>query len=114
MSAVSAKTRRMSHTKQTAAKVPTESAKTPKIAEFEPYKGKIRKSGTGGIYQINDRLFEGRYTPTNAHGKREVHTVYAKTAEECEILLEQMIVDVRAKIKAEKERLKAEKESIKG
>ena len=81
----------------------------PSSAEsFEPYKGKIRKSGTGGIYELNDHLFEGRYSPTNAYGKREVHTVYAKTREECERLLSEMIPKVRAEIKAEKERLKAE------
>ncbi|MCH5325472.1 MAG: hypothetical protein J1E39_09710, partial [Eubacterium sp.] len=89
-------------------KVPAENAKPPQIAKFEPCKGKIRKSGTGGIYEINDHLYEGRYTPTNAHGKREVHTVYAKTGEECERLLEKMIIEVREKIKAEKERLNAE------
>ena len=81
----------------------------PSSAEsFEPYKGKIRKSGTGGIYELNDHLFEGRYSPTNAYGKREVHTVYAKTREECERLLSEMIPKVRAEIKAEKERVKAE------
>ena len=73
---------------------------------FEPYKGKIRKSGTGGIYELND--FEGRYSPTNAYGKREVHTVYAKTREECERLLNEMISKVRAEITAEKKRLKEE------
>lgn len=78
------------------------------VESFEPYKGKIRKSGTGGIYELNDHLFEGRYSPTNAYGKREVHTVYAKTREECERLLSEMIPKVRAEIKAEKERLKAE------
>ena len=78
------------------------------VETFEPYKGKIRKSGTGGIYELNDHLFEGRYSPTNAYGKREVHTVYANTREECERLLDEMIPKVRAKIKAKKERLKAE------
>ena len=29
---------------------------------------------------INDHLYEGRYTPTNAYGKRESHNIYAKTA----------------------------------
>ena len=85
---------------------PAEQTKLPQRTKFEPYRGKIRKSGTGGIYEINDHLFEGRYTPTNARGKREVHTVYAKTKEECEVLLEQMITEVRARIKAEKERIK--------
>jgi hypothetical protein len=35
-----------------------------------------------------------------------VHTVYAKTREEVEPLLEQMIVEVRAQIKEEKRRIK--------
>ena len=82
------------------------------LESFEPYKGKIRKSGTGGIYELNDHLFEGRYSPTNAYGKREVHTVYANTREECERLLDEMIPKVRAEIKAEKERLKAEQNSL--
>ena len=62
----------------------------------------IRKSGTGGIYQINDHMFEGRYNPTNAQGKREVLTVYAQTREEVEPLLEQMIEEVRERIKNDK------------
>ena len=85
---------------------PAEQTKPQQRTKFEPYRGKHRKSGTGGIYEINDHLFEGRYTPTNARGKREVHTVYAKTKEECEVLLEQMIVEVRVKIKAEKQQMK--------
>ncbi|MCM1062155.1 MAG: site-specific integrase [Eubacterium sp.] len=48
---------------------------------FEPYKPKVRKSGTGCVTMINDYLFEGRYTPTNAYGKRESHNIYAKTRE---------------------------------
>ena len=70
--------------------------------KFEPYKGKIRRSGTGGIYELNDHLFEGRYSPTNAQGKREVHTVYAHTREECEEKLAVMIEQVREEIKKAK------------
>lgn len=66
----------------------------------------MRKPGTGGIYELNDHLFEGRYSPTNAQGKREVHTVYAKTKEECEALLEQMITEVRERITEEKRQIK--------
>ena len=80
--------------------VPLPKTHAPK---FTPYTGKIRKSGTGGIYQINDHLYEGRYTPTNAEGKREVHTVYAKTREEVEPLLEKMIGEVRERIRLERE-----------
>ncbi len=82
--------------------LPAEDGKPPVCPPFAPYKGKIRKPGTGGIYELNDHLFEGRYSPTNAQGKREVHTVYAKTKEECEALLEKMIVEVRERIKEEK------------
>ena len=84
----------------------------PPRQAFTPAKGKIRKSGTGGIYKINDHLFEGRYTPTNAHGKREVHTVYAKTREEVEPLLEEMIAQVRAEIKADKAHLKEQGQNV--
>ncbi len=55
---------------------------------------------------INDHLFEGCYTPTNAYGKRESHNIYAKTREECEEKLATMIAQVKADIKEEKKRLK--------
>ncbi len=80
--------------------------------DFEPYKPKYRKSGTGCVTMINDHLFEGRYSPRNAYGKREAHNIYAKTREECEEKLAAMIVQVKADIKAEKERLKAMNESF--
>ncbi len=75
-------------------------------ADFEPYKPKCRKSGTGCVTMINDHLYEGRYTPTNAYGKRESHNIYAKTLEECEKKLAIMIAQIKAVIKAEKKRLK--------
>lgn len=80
--------------------------------DFEPYKPKVRKSGTGCVTMINDHLYEGRYTPTNAYGKRESHNIYAKTREECEEKLAAMIAQVKADIKAEKERLKTVNESF--
>lgn len=82
------------------------------LPDFEPYKPKVRKSGTGCITMINDHLYEGRYTPTNAYGKRESHNIYAKTKEECEEKLAAMITQVKAKIKAEKEQLKTMNESF--
>ena len=54
---------------------------------------------------INDHLYEGRHTPTNAYGKRESHNIYAKTREECEEKLAEMIVQVKAQIKAEKDKM---------
>ena len=76
------------------------------LPEIEPYKPKVRKSGTGCVTMINEHLFEGRYTPTNAYGKREAHNIYAKTREECEEKLAAMIVEIKARIKAEKELMK--------
>ena len=75
--------------------------------DFEPYKPKVRKSATGCVAMINDHLFEGRYTPSNAYGKQESHNIYAKTREKCEEKLAAMIAQVKTEIKAEKKRLKA-------
>ena len=87
--------------------LPTQEEMAQNKEKFSAYTGKIRKPGTGGIYELNDHLYEGRYSPTNAQGKREVHTVYAKTREEAEALLKEMIREVRARIDAEKAALKA-------
>ncbi len=81
--------------------------------DFEPYKPKVRKSGTGCVTMINDHLYEGRFSPTNAYGEREAHNIYAKTREECEEKLAAMIVQVKADIKAEKKRLKMNSDTFK-
>ena len=83
------------------AKLP-EPEKKERPKPFKPYKRKYRRSGTGGIYKLNDHLYEGRYTPTNAQGKREPHNVYAQTYEECEQKLNTMIEEVKERIKKEK------------
>lgn len=84
---------------------PTPTKATPE-KEFEPYKGKIRKPGTGCVTMINDHLYEGRFTPTNADGKRISRNIYAQTREECEEKLAVLIVEMKSEIKAEKERRK--------
>ena len=71
--------------------------------QFKPYTGKIRKPGTGCLYEINDHLWEGSYTPTHADGKRKKYSVYAKTKEECELLLSDMIEEIKTEIQKEKE-----------
>ena len=65
---------------------------------FEPYKPKIRKSGTGCMYQVNERLWEGSFYPRQPDGKRRKFNVYAKTREECENLLQEMIIAKKAEI----------------
>ncbi len=79
----------------------------PKVEKstFQPTPPKHRKPGTGGVYQINDHLWEGKYSPRNAEGKRISRNVYAHTREECEEKLAVMIEDMKAEIAAEKERL---------
>ena len=82
---------------------------TPKNATqtvFEPYKPKIRKSGTGCVYQINDTLWEGSFYPRMPDGKRKKFNVYAKTREECEKLLEELIAEKKTEIAAEKKKAK--------
>ena len=91
----------------TDARIPTmkrEERKDTTPVEFTPYKPKIRKPGTGCVTMINDHLYEGRYTPTNANGKRESHNIYAKTREECEEKLAEMIERVKKDIAKAKEK----------
>ena len=56
----------------------------PKKTKFEPKEPKIRRPGTGCVYQISDNLWEGSYSPRLPNGKRKKFNVYAKTREECE------------------------------
>lgn len=83
--------------------VPPEKTEMP-MTDFVAYKGKIRKPGTGCVTEINDHLFEGRYSPMWVDGKKRGFNVYAKTREEVEVKLAELIVQV----KAEKKRLLAE------
>lgn len=87
---------------------PDQTTKAQQTAKFKPKQPKIRRPGTGCITEINDHLFEGRYSPTNAYGKRTPKNVYAKTREECEEKLTELIAQMNAEITAEKERLRAE------
>lgn len=71
----------------------------PKPKEkFVAVKNKTRKKGTGCIHQINETLFEGRYSPRLPNGKRLVKTVYAGTYDECEALLKQLIIDIKKEL----------------
>lgn len=83
---------------------PTPTKATPE-KEFEPYKGKIRKPGTGCVTMINDHLYEGRFTP-RVGGKRISKNVYAKTREECEEKLAELIKQMKAEIAEMKKQAK--------
>ena len=79
-------------------------AEKPCMTDFKPYVGRKRRSGTGCVSEINDHLFEGRYSPKWPDGKKHARNVYAHTREECEEKLKVLIVEMKAEI-AEAQRL---------
>lgn len=68
---------------------------------FQAHKGQRRKPGTGCVSQINDHLWEGRYSPV-VNGRRMARNVYAKTEAECEEKLATLIQEMKTEITAEK------------
>ena len=80
-------------------------AEKPSMTDFKPYVGRKRRSGTGCVSEINDHLFEGRYSPKWPDGKKHARNVYAHTREECEEKLKTLIEEMKAEI-AEAQRLK--------
>lgn len=79
-------------------RVPSEDEKVPAAKPFEPFKGTRRKPGTGCLHQINDHLWEGKYSPRSPDGKRIYKNVYASTKEECEEKLQALIVEMNRTI----------------
>ena len=75
---------------------------TPTEPNREPTPRKIRKSGTGGVYQINDNLWKGSFYTRLPNGKRKKFNVYAPSRNECEAKLAEMIEQVKAEIAEEK------------
>ena len=59
---------------------------------FSPKEAKCHKPGTGGVYRLNDHLYEGHYTPRLPDGKRIGFNVYAQTQEKYEEKLAEMII----------------------
>lgn len=83
----------------------SESAKNP-LTDFQPVMRRTRKPGTGCISQINDHLFEGRYSPTWPDGTKHSKCVYAHTREECEEKLKVLIQQLNAERKAIQDRMR--------
>ena len=82
-------------------------AEKPRMTDFKPYVGRKRRSGTGCVTEINDHLFEGRYSPKWPDGKKHARNIYAHTREECEEKLKVLIMEMKAEL-AELKRRKAE------
>ena len=70
----------------------------PSMTDFKPYMGLRRKPGTGCVSELNDHLFEGRYSPKWPDGKKHSRNVYARTREECEEKLKVLITEMKAEI----------------
>ena len=73
-------------------------AEKPSMTDFKPYMGLRRKPGTGCVSELNDHLFEGRYSPKWPDGKKHSRNVYAHTREECEEKLKVLIAEMKAEI----------------
>ena len=61
---------------------------------FQAVKG---KPGTGCVTQINDHLWEGRYSP-KVNGKRMARNIYAPTEAECEEKLATLITEMKQEL----------------
>ena len=79
----------------------------PPPSTFQARKGQRRKPGTGCVTQIDDHLWEGRYSPI-VNGQRMARNVYAKTEAECEKKLAELIREMKAEIAAGKKQTKQE------
>lgn len=79
----------------------------PAPSTFLPHKGQRRKPGTGCVSQINEKLWEGRYSPKLPNGDRLARNVYAHSEKECEQKLAELIVQMKAEIAAQRQQPRA-------
>ena len=86
--------------KKKGASAPSAPPEPPRMTDFKPYRGRMRRPGTGCISELGDHLFEGRYSPVWPDGKKHSRNVYAHTREECEALLSGLIAEMKAEIAA--------------
>ena len=74
----------------------------PAPSTFLPHKGQRRKPGTGCVSQINENLWEGRYSPKLPNDDRLARNIYAHSEKECEQKLAELIVQTKAEIAAQR------------
>ena len=80
---------------------PEQKAEKPQAQEtFTPILPARRRPGTGYVKQLNDHLWEGRYSPVWPDGKKHSRNVYGRTEEECEEKLKALILEMNAEIAA--------------
>ena len=83
-----------------AAPVPRQKKKEPERSEFVPVPLSRRRPGTGCISQINETLWEGRYSPKWPDGVKRPRNVYAHSKEECEEKLKELILEINGEMAA--------------
>ena len=79
----------------------------PAPSTFLPHKGQRRKPGTGCVSQINEGLWEGRYSPKLPNDDRLARNIYAHSEKECEQKLAELIVQMKAEIAAQRQQPQA-------
>lgn len=70
--------------------------KKQQMTDFQPYKGKKRKAGTGGVYHKTANSWEGRCSLLWPDGKTHTRYVYGPTREEAEEKLKTMVAELHA------------------
>ena len=76
-----------------------EKTKVKNQRNFQAVEGNRRRPGTGCLHQIGDHHWEGRYSRRDENGKRVAKNVYAKTKEECELKLQELIIEMKTQNK---------------
>ena len=79
----------------------------PAPSTFLPHKGQRRKPGTGCVSQINENLWEGRYSPKLPNDDRLARNIYTHSEKECEQKLAELIVQMKAEIAAQRQQPQA-------
>ena len=79
----------------------------PAPSTFLPHKGQRRKPGTGCVSQINENLWEGRYSHKLPNDDRLARNIYAHSEKECEQKLAELIVQMKAEIAAQRQQPQA-------
>lgn len=80
--------------------VPKRKKKEPKQPDFVPVPLSRRRPGTGCVSQINDTLWEGRYSPKWPDGVKRPRNVYAHSLDECEEKLKELILEINGEMAA--------------
>lgn len=79
---------------------PKRKKQEPARTDFVPVPLSRRRPGTGCISQINETLWEGRYSPKWPDGVKRPRNVYAHSLEECEEKLKELILEIKGEMAA--------------